>query len=151
MIYKIIDSPEVLIGGISGLNSYNVYFVKGCLFVSDKNNTCNFYQNIKERFDGAEIIEITEHNLGFEPNHIIDWAKKEFIASDVIRYEKENQDQLNKIMEQLDIVEQELFERGESQCQRKNVNAGDRQKTKNKSILMKLLSRLKCKNNHSNQ
>ena len=42
-------------------------------------------------------------------------------------------------------VEQELFEGSESQCQRKNVNAEDHQKIKSKSILMKVLNKLKCK------
>ena len=47
MIYKVIDNSEALTSGASELNEYNIYFVKGCLFISDKNNTSNFYQNIK--------------------------------------------------------------------------------------------------------
>ena len=89
MIYKIIDSSEVLTNGISQLNRYNIIFVKGCLFVSDKNNTQNFYQDIKTIFDKAEIYEINENNLAYEPSHVIEWSKKELVSADVIRYEKE--------------------------------------------------------------
>lgn len=145
MIYKIIDSSEVLIEKIPDLKEYNIYFIKGCLFVSDTNNIHNFYQNIKSIFCTSDICEINENNLISEPFHIIEWAKKELIAADLNRYEKENQQKLCQIMQQLDKVEQELFEGSESQCQRKNVNAEDHQKTKSKSILMKVLNKLKCK------
>ena len=145
MIYKIIDSAEILAKGISELDEYNIYFVKGCLFVSDKNNTHNFYQNIKLIFDKSEIYEINENNLAYEPSHIIEWSKKELVSADLIRYEKENQEKLRQIMKQLDSVEKELFEGSESQCQRKNESAEDRPKIKSKSILTKVLNKLECR------
>ena len=147
MIYKVIDSSEVLTNGASELNKYNIYFVKGCLFISDKNNTHNFYKDIKKIFNTAEIYEINENNLVYEPSHIIEWSKKELVSADLIQYEKENQQKLRQIMQQLDKVEKELFEGSDSQCQRKNESAEDRQKTKSKSILMKALNKLKCKTN----
>lgn len=147
MIYKVIDSSEVLTNGVSELNKYNIYFVKGCLFVSDENNTQDFYQNIKSVFNQSEIYEINENNLAYEPSHVIEWSKKELISADVIRYEKENQQKLRQIMQQLDNVEKELFEGSDSQCQRKNESAEDRPKTKSRSILMKVLNKLKCKIN----
>ena len=147
MIYKIVDNPETLTKGISGLDNYNIYFVKGCLFVSDKNNTQDFYQNIKSIFDKSEIYEINENNLAYEPSHIIEWSKKELVSADLIRYEKENQQKLQQIMQQLDNVEKELFEGSDNQCQRKNESAEDRPKTKSKSILMKVLNKFKCKTN----
>ena len=147
MIYKVIDSSEVLTNGASELNKYNIYFVKGCLFVSDKNNTQDFYQNIKSVFNQSEIYEINENNLAYEPSHIIEWSKKELVSADLIQYEKENQQKLRQIMQQLDKVEKELFEGSDSQCQRKNESAEDRPKTKSRSILMKVLNRLKCKTN----
>ena len=145
MIYKVIDSPEVLTNGASELKKYNIYFVKGCLFISDKSNTHNFYQDIKQIFNTAEIYEINENNLAYEPPHIIEWSKKELVSADLIQYEKENQQKLRQIMQQLDKVEKELFEGSDSQCQRKNESAEDRPKTKIRSILMKALNRLKCK------
>ena len=147
MIYKVIDSAEILAKGISKLDEYNIYFVKGCLFISDKNNTHNFYQYIKSIFDKSEIYEINENNLTYEPSHIIEWSKKELVSADLIRYEKENQEKLRQIMKQLDSVEKELFEGSESQCQRKNESAEDRPKTKSKSMLTKVLNKLKCKIN----
>lgn len=147
MIYKVIDNSEVLTNGVSELNKYNIYFVKGCLFVSDENNTQDFYQNIKSVFNQSEIYEINENNLAYEPSHVIEWSKKELISADVIRYEKENQQKLRQIMQQLDNVEKELFEGSDSQCQRKNESAEDRPKTKSRSILMKVLNKLKCKIN----
>jgi hypothetical protein len=147
MIYKVIDSSEVLTNGAFKLNKYNIYFVKGCLFVSDENNTQDFYQNIKSVFNQSEIYEINENNLAYEPSHVIEWSKKELISADVIRYEKENQQKLRQIMQQLDNVEKELFEGSDSQCQRKNESAEDRPKTKSRSILMKVLNKLKCKIN----
>jgi hypothetical protein len=147
MIYKVIDSSEILTDGISKLNKYNICFVKGCLFVSDKNNTQNFYKDIKTIFNQSEIYEINENNLAYEPYHIIEWSKKELVSADLIKYEKENQRKLCKIMQQLDKVEEELFEGSDSQCQRKNESAEDRSKTKSKSTLMKVLNKLKCKNN----
>jgi hypothetical protein len=147
MIYKVIDSSEVLTNGASELNKYNIYFVKGCLFVSDENNTQDFYQNIKSIFNQSEIYEINENNLAYEPSHVIEWSKKELISADVIRYEKENQQKLRQIMQQLDNVEKELFEGSDSQCQRKNESAEDRPKTKSRSTLMKVLNKLKCKTN----
>ena len=147
MIYKVIDNSEVLTNGASELNKYNIYFVKGCLFISDKNNTHNFYQDIKKIFNTSEIYEINENNLAYEPSHVIEWSKKELVSADLIQYEKENQKKLRQIMEQLDKVEKELFEGSDSQCQRKNESAEDRQKTKSKSILMKALNKLKCKTN----
>lgn len=146
MIYKIIDSPEVLIKGISELKEYNIYFIKGCLFVSDTNNTHNFYQDVKSIFNQSEMYEINENNLAYEPPHIIEWAKRELVSADLNRYEKENQKKLCQIMQQLDKVEEKLFEGSESQCQRKlKRNEEDLQKIKSKSILMKALSKLKCK------
>jgi hypothetical protein len=100
-------------------------------------------------FIAAEIYEINENNLAYEPIHIIEWAKKELVSADLIRYEKENQNKLCQIMKQLDNVEKELFEGSDSQCQRKSENAEDRPKTKSKSKLMKVLSRLKCKNTNN--
>lgn len=147
MIYKVIDSSEILTNGASELNKYNIYFVKGCLFVSDENNTQDFYQNVKSVFNQSEIYEINENNLAYEPSHVIEWSKKELISADVIRYEKENQQKLRQIMRQLDNVEKELFEGSDSQCQRKNESAEDRPKTKRRSILMKVLNKLKCKIN----
>lgn len=147
MIYKVIDNSEALINGVSELNEYNIYFVKGCLFISDKNNTQDFYQNIKSIFNNAEIYEINENNLAYEPTHIIEWSKKELVSADLIQYEKENQQKLRQIMQQLDKVEKELFEGSDSQCQRKNESAEDRPKTKSRSILMKVLNKLKCKTN----
>jgi hypothetical protein len=147
MIYKIIDSSEVLTNGVSQLNRYNMIFVKGCLFISDKNNTQNFYQDIKTIFDKAEIYEINENNLAYEPSHVIEWSKKELVSADLIRYEKENQQKLHQIMQQLDKIEKELFEGSDNQCQRKNESAEDRPKTKSKLTLMKVLNKLKCKTN----
>lgn len=147
MIYKIIDSSEALIKGISELKEYNIYFIKGCLFVSDTNNIYNFYQNIKSIFYTSNICEINENNLMYEPSHVIEWAKKELVAADLNRYEKENQKKLCQIMQQLDKVEKELFEGSESQCQRKNESVEDHQKIKSKSILTKVLHKLKCKIN----
>jgi spermidine synthase len=147
MIYKVIDSSEVLTNGASELNKYNIYFVKGCLFISDENNTQDFYQNVKSVFNQSEIYEINENNLAYEPSHVIEWSKKELISADVIRYEKENQQKLRQIMQQLDNVEKELFEGSDSQCQRKSESAEDRPKTKSRSILMKVLNKLKCKIN----
>ena len=63
MIYKVIDSSEALTKGATELNKYNIYFVKGCLFISDKNNTQNFYEDIKSVFAESEIYEINENNL----------------------------------------------------------------------------------------
>ena len=91
MIYKVIDNSDALAKGASEINKYNIYFVKGCLFVSDKNNANNFYQDIKKIFNTAEIYEINENNLAYEPSHIIEWSKKELISADLIKYEKENQ------------------------------------------------------------
>ena len=147
MIYKVIENSEALINGVSELNEYNICFVKGCLFISDKNNTQDFYQNIKSIFNNAEIYEINENNLAYEPTHIIEWSKKELVSADLIQYEKENQQKLRQIMQQLDKVEKELFEGSDSQCQRKNESAEDRPKTKSRSILMKVLNKLKCKTN----
>ena len=147
MIYKVIDNSEVLTNGASELNKYNIYFVKGCLFVSDKNNTHNFYQDIKKVFNTAEIYEINENNLTYEPPHIIEWSRKELVSADLIQYEKENQKKLRQIMEQLDKVEKELFEGSDNQCQRKNESAEDRPKTKSRLILTKVLNKLKCKIN----
>lgn len=147
MIYKVIDNSEVLTKGASKLNKYNIYFVKGCLFVSDKNNTQDFYQNIKAIFNNANIYEINENNLGYEPPHIIEWSKKELVAADLLQYEKENQQKLRQIMQQLDMVEKELFEGSDSQCQKKSESAEDRPKIKSRSILMKVLNKLKCKSN----
>ncbi len=145
MIYKIVDSSEVLAGGANELSKYNIYFIKGCLFVSDKNNTCDFYDNLKSIFNQSEIYEINENNLAYEPTHIIEWSKKELVSADLIRYEKENQKKLCQIMKQLDSVEKELFEGSDSQCQRKSVNAEDHQKIQNRSILTKVLNKLRCK------
>lgn len=145
MIYKVIDNSEILSEGVSKLDEYNICFVKGCLFISDKNNTQNFYPYIKSIFDKSEIYEINENNLAYEPSHIIEWSKKELISADLIRYEKENQEKLRQIMKQLDRVEKELFEGSENQCQRKNESAEDRPKTKSRSILAKVFNKLECK------
>jgi hypothetical protein len=150
MIYKITDSAEVLIAGASQLNQYNIFLVKGCLFISDKNNVDNFYQSIKSIFSDSNITEITECNLTYEPHHVIEWVKKEMVAADLIKYEHDNQEKLQQIMNQLDYVEKELFEGSENQCQRKAKRSEeDLQKTKSKSILMKALNRLGWLNNHN--
>ena len=150
MIYKIIDNSASIIEGMPELNKYNVYFIKGCLFVSDVNNTDNFYQNIKMVFPKSEIIKITEHNLLYEPMHVIDWAKHEFVRADIIQYEKDKQEKLNQIMLQLDYVDKDLFEGSEDQCLMKlKRNEEDLQKTKKKSILTKALNKLRCKNNQN--
>ena len=152
MIYKITDSAEVLSMGASRMNQYNIFLIKGCLFISDQNNTCDFYQNIKSVFSTSNIIEITEYNLIYEPHYVIEWVKKEMIASDLIKYEQDNQKKLQQIMHQLDCVEKELFEGSENQCQRKSKRKeGDLQKIKNKSILMKVLNKLGWANNHNNR
>lgn len=152
MIYKIIDNSEAILKGIPELKTYNIYFVKGCLFVSDINNEDNFYQNLQSLFSQSEIILITEYNLVYEPIHIIEWAKKELVQADLIKYEKDNQEKLEQIMRQLDYVEKELFEGSEDQCQMKlRRKEEDLQKTKNKSILTKVLNRLKCVKTHSSQ
>lgn len=145
MIYKVIDSSEVLTKGATELNKYNIYFVKGCLFISDKNNTQNFYEDIKSVFAESEIYEINENNLVYEPSHIIEWSKRELISADLIRYEKENQKKLRQIMEQLDNVEKELFEGSDKQCLKRNESAEDRPKTKSRLILAKVLNKLKCR------
>lgn len=145
MIYKVIDSSEVLTKGATELNKYNIYFVKGCLFISDKNNTQNFYEDIKSVFAESEIYEINENNLIYEPSHIIEWSKRELISADLIRYEKENQKKLRQIMEQLDNVEKELFEGSDKQCLKRNESAEDRPKTKSRLILAKVLNKLKCR------
>lgn len=148
MVYKIVDSSETIIKGISELNEYSIYFMTDCLFISDKNNTQDFYQKLKVAFPNSELIQITEFNLIYEPYHVIEWVKKEMVRSDLIQYEKDNQEKLKQIMKQLDYVEKELFEGSEDQCQMKlRKKEEDLQKTKNKSILMKVLSKLKCKKN----
>ena len=81
--------------------------------------------------------------MAYEPSHVIEWSKKELVSADLIQYEKENQKKLRQIIEQLDKVEKELFEGSDSQCQRKNESAEDRPKTKSKSILMRVLNKLK--------
>lgn len=152
MIYKITDSVEALISGASQLNQYNIFLVKGCLFVSDRNNVCDFYSKIKSIFSNSNIVEITELNLIYESPHIIEWVKKEMIAADLIKYEQDNQEKLQQIMNQLDYVEKELFEGSENQCQRKSKrNEEDLQKTKSKSMLMKVLSRLRWSSNRNNR
>ena len=152
MIYKIIDSSDNIIKGISELKQYNIYFVKGCLFVSDRNNTQDFYQNIKSIFNNAEFYEINENNLAYEPSHVIEWSKKELISADLIQYEKDNQKKLRQIMQQLDYVERELFEGSENQCQTKlKRNEGDLPKTKKKLMLMKVFHKLKCVKNRKSQ
>ena len=42
MIYKIIDNSEIILKSIPELKTYNIYFIKGCLFVSDVNNKYDF-------------------------------------------------------------------------------------------------------------
>ena len=122
------------------------------MFVSDRNNTQDFYQNIKSIFNNAEFYEINENNLAYEPSHVIEWSKKELISADLIQYEKDNQKKLRQIMQQLDYVERELFEGSENQCQTKlKKNEGDLPKTKRKSILMKVFHKLKCVKNYKNR
>jgi hypothetical protein len=152
MIYKIVNSPDFLVQGVKKLQDYDIFFLKGCLFVSDKNNIQDFYQIIKQTFEGSDITEITEYNLIYEPAHVIDWVKKEMVASDLIKYERDNQEKLQQIMNQLDYIEKELFEGSDSQCQRKlKRNEEDLQKTKSKSILMKVLNKLGWSNNRNSQ
>ena len=109
-------------------------------------------QTLRDIFKTSNILEITEHNLMLEPSHVIEWAKKEFVQEDVIRYEAENQEKLKQIMKQLDFVEKELFEGSDEQCQKKSKrSAEDLQKSKSKFRLTNLLSKLGCKkiNNQS--
>lgn len=143
MICKIIDTSDILIDGIKHFEQYNTYFTKGCLFVSDRNDNDLFYKNINDFFTNSQITIITENNLVYESSHIIEWAKKEFVNTDLIRYEKDNQQKLQNIMKQLDYVEQELFERGEEQCQKRRKSEEDLRRTKKPSILAKILHRLK--------
>lgn len=143
MIYKIIDNSETIIKGISDLKEYNIYFVKGCLFISDVNNDSGFYDRLISIFNNSEIIQITEYNLIYEPAHIVEWAKNEFVHSDLIEYEKDNQEKLNQIMKKLDYVEKELFEGSEDKClMNLKRNEEDHLKTKNRSILTKVLNKL---------
>ena len=143
MIYKVIDTSDVLISGLKRLNTYNAYMIKGCLFISDKNNDNNFYSQLKECFADSQIVQITEYNLIYECNNLIEWAKKEFVSADLIQYEKDYQDKLQKIMKQLDYVEQELFEGSEDECQMKKRSEEDLLKTKKISILTKIKRKLK--------
>jgi hypothetical protein len=53
MICKIIDASDILINGIKHFEQYNTYFTKGCLFISDKNDSNDFYQNIKDFFTNS--------------------------------------------------------------------------------------------------
>lgn len=117
MICKIIDSFDKLSLNLNEIQMYNILLYGECLYVSDINSTDNFYDVINNLFQDSQIIKINENNLIYEPINIIEWARQQFTKTDLINYEKDNQEKLRNAMYVLDCVEKELFERRENQWQ----------------------------------
>lgn len=138
MVYKIIDNFEVLSQHFEDLKIYNIFLYNNCLYVSDTNNSEDFYIKINNMFKDSKIYQINENNLIYETQNIIEWVKKELVKSDLVQYEKDNQKKLKNAMKILDNVEQELFGRGEYQWQKKNE--------KEVGLLRRMITKISMKN-----
>ena len=138
MVYKIIDNFEVLSQHFKDLKIYNIFLYNNCLYVSDTNNSEDFYIKINNMFKDSKIYQINENNLIYETQNIIEWVKKELVKSDLVQYEKDNQKKLKNAMKILDNVEQELFGRGEYQWQKKNE--------KEVGLLRRMITKISMKN-----
>lgn len=115
MIYKVqtdftsTDSTglETVIKKLS--KDFNVLFFNNCLFASVKN--LQMAPDIRKLLTPKSkfyITDITEENLRFEHNTVVEWCKDNFIKLDIQRFEKENQDRLKAIMELLEETEAKL-------------------------------------------
>lgn len=119
MIYKILaDFTDCLEEMLEKLNKdFNIIFFNGVLYVSKKNpyNKTNIHSIIKQ--DNICIIEINEKNLKNEPEPIIDWCRDNFVKLDTIKFETEQQETLNEILNFIELfdknIKEALKERGE--------------------------------------
>lgn len=113
MIYKIqtdfvnTNSLEKTIKKLS--KDFNILFFNNSLFASVKNleNTPDIKKLLIPK-SSFYITEVTEDNLKFEHNTVIEWCKDNFIKLDMLRFEKENQAKLKAIMDVLEEAEVKL-------------------------------------------
>jgi phosphoglycerol transferase MdoB-like AlkP superfamily enzyme len=137
MVCKIIDNFEILSQKLNDLKIYNIFLYNNCLYVSDVNNSEDFFEKINGMFADSEKYKINENNLIYETQNIIEWVKKELVKADLIQYEKDNQEKLINAMKILDSVEEELFGGRECQWQKKNE--------KEVGLLKKLITKMSMK------
>lgn len=137
MVCKIIDNFEILSQKLNDLKIYNIFLYNNCLYVSDVNNSEDFFEKISEMFADSEKHKINENNLIYETQNIIEWVKRELVKADLIQYEKDNQEKLINAMKILDSVEEELFGGRECQWQKKNE--------KEVGLLKKLITKMSMK------
>lgn len=119
MIYKILaDFTNCLEDILNKLNkNFNIIFFNDILYISKKNPYDNINLKKMLNLDNICIIEITESNLKLEPEPIINWCRDNFVKLDTIKFETEQQDTINKILNFIDLFDKNindiLKERGE--------------------------------------
>jgi hypothetical protein len=119
MIYKILaDFTNCLEEILNKLNKkFNIIFFNDILYISKKNPYDNINLKKMLNLDNICIIEITESNLKLEPEPIINWCRDNFVKLDTIKFETEQQDTINKILNFIDLFDKNindiLKERGE--------------------------------------
>lgn len=115
MILKINNDFTDLDSILEKIKSYNNVFYKDTLYIScfDGTSKNDFIKKIK-RVLGSNIFitQINENNLKNESFYIQQWCKDEFLKEDKIRYEKENQEKLDRMMKFLDMLENEILKEG---------------------------------------
>ena len=114
MIYKITSNFEDNLDNLFSTLSkdYYILYYNNFLYVSDIKVNNNSKENLKKKLKPNKnfyIIEITEKNLIYECNYVVNWCKKEFINYDLLKYEKEQQEKLKNIMIIIDEVEKKLL------------------------------------------
>ena len=125
MVYKILmDFTNCLEEIIEKINKeFNIIFFNNVLYISKKNPYIETDIKSLLKKDNICIIEINEKNLKNEPEPIIEWCRDNFVKLDTIRFETEQQQTIEDLLNFIDLFDKNiqdiLKERGEESGQRK--------------------------------
>ena len=118
MIYKVIgelSSYEKVLQSIQD-KGYNYVYYNSTLYVacSDPDESDDFKTNIHKYFKtNCYVKEINVTDIDFEPPKIQQWCESENYIYGLKLAEKENQKALKKLLNQIDLLDHEIFkERG---------------------------------------
>lgn len=91
---------------------YNIIMSNGALYVSDvkSSNYKSFKNKMKNIFDkNCYITKIDRDQLSHENENIRDWCEIQLNWADVIKIEREQQEEIKNQLRLLDKVEEEIF------------------------------------------
>lgn len=111
MIFKVVtdfDDENIL----KKISSYNIILFEDALYISDvkTGNYKSFKNKIKSIFNkNCYLKNINEENLKYENQIVKDWCINQLRWAEVVKVEREQQEQIKNQLRALDKLEEEIF------------------------------------------